>query len=76
MPSPRPWQLSSQIMDPGHSWRDKWTALSGPLSISKPLAKTPFFGSFARALESCSMFVPHTAYEALGQLGHDKPASG
>ena len=24
--------LSSQVMSPGHFWRDKWTALSGPLS--------------------------------------------
>ena len=28
--------LSSQVMSPGHLWRDEWTALSGPLSLSLP----------------------------------------
>jgi hypothetical protein len=27
--------LPSQVMSPGYSWHDKWTALSGPLSNSE-----------------------------------------
>jgi len=38
MPSPRPWKMiryfHSTVLTnpPGHLWREKWTALSGPLS--------------------------------------------
>ena len=35
MPSPRPWLTNP----PGHLWRDKWTALSGPLSLTLSAAR-------------------------------------
>ena len=34
--------LSESTDPPGHLWRDKWTALSGPLSERRKQAESPF----------------------------------
>ena len=71
MPSPRPWRTITYFHSieltnpPGHLWRDKWTALSGPLACCDGLGEA----LVGQRLQRVPVFLVRISHL---ELGHSK----